>query len=344
MEGREPFICGQCGVECDLRFTYDLELESGVYAIEWFHCPVCRGDFLNSPELLTGEELITPSPDAVGPAREAVLCHGTQVKDSAEPGGHSLEPLIETVLADGFADAAILPDYGRQAGALIVTDPEEVGELRRAWATRGRSFFVNAGLEANFDFLLELERFARQDGGNHPRIAVAGKPCHVYAARRANMERIAPGYEVRLALGLFCYGNVQPLGSTAMRFRELTGLSPTEIRGITATAGLVRVVGSDRRTIELPLSDFASFLHRSCLKCVDFTVPWADMSLGESPQIEGFDVAIVRTEAGEKLFHRALDTGRLRVWSPPWMTPEGDIPKILADLTAVKRAVATLDR
>ena len=344
MSLEQPFLCIRCKRDCDLRYEYALELESGTYAIQWYRCPSCRGEYLHSPELLKGEEAPLEEGAGVGPVRRVALCHVTTVRDSEDLGGGTLAPLLAAALSEDFVDAALLPDYGVEGAMGIISDPEEAIRLHRTWSSRARSFAVNAGLPANFDFLLNLEKFARTDRGEHPRIAVAGRPCHVYAGRHANFDKFAPGYTVDLSIGLFCYGNVSPAGSPALRFEKVTGLTPQEIRGMTAVGNVVRVEGADHHVVEVPLEEFSSFLHRSCLKCVDFTVPWADLSLGESPQVEGFDVVLTRSPTGDRLFEAALRTGRLRAWSPPWMAEGGDSLRILNDLTAVKRELTQIVR
>ncbi len=341
MEGDESFICRRCDRPCDLRYEYTLEIESGSYPIRWFRCPSCRGEYLYSPELLATDN---PWEPGIGQYREVSLCHATAKDESDEPGGRSVAPLVATALAEHFVDAVLLPDYGKDRSLRVVTEPQDATSLRGPWSAPSRKISVSAGAAANLDFLLALERFARHDGGQHSRIAVVGRPCHVYVARRAHLEKIAPGYAVEFALGLFCYGNISPFGSPALQFQKLTGLEPSQIRGMTVAEGKVRVVSADRQAVEVPLREFMSLLHTWCLKCVDFTVPWADLSVGESPQIEGFDVVLVRTDRGERLFRAARETGRLRAWSPPWMAHERDSLRILSDLTSVKRELQQLLR
>lgn len=342
MPQEEVFRCNRCNRECDLRYEYELELDSGSYPIRWYRCPSCRREYLHSPELLKGEE--APVKEGVGLVRRVALCHATAVRDPDEAGGGTLAPLIGTALAEEFVDVALLPDYGVEGAMGIISDPEEAVRLRRSWSSRARSFAVNVGLPANFDFLLNLEKFARTDRGQHRRLAVAGRPCHVYAGRHANFEKFAPGYSVDLSIGLFCYGNVSPAGSPALRFEKVTGMTPQEIRGMTASGTVVRVEGANRQVVEVPLAEFSSFLHRSCLNCVDFTVPWADVSVGESPQVEGFDIVLPRSSVGERLFDAVLQTGTVRAWSPPWMAEGGETLRILSDLTAVKRELTQIER
>ena len=340
MSGNERFVCRRCGRPCESRYEYELELQSGVYGVAWFRCPDCGEEYLHAPDLLRAEGIREPDSPPLGSYRKASLCHATTSEGASElPGGRSLPALVATALAEGFADAVLLPDYGSGGRIRVVTDTEDALTIRHGWSTRSRSISVNAGRVANLDFLMDLEAFAREDGGAHPGIVVAGRPCHVFAARHANLDRIAPGYEVRLTIGLFCYGNISP-GAAAGRFEKLTGVPPAEIRGMTAASGKVRVMSADRSVVEVPLEGFSSFLHKSCLRCVDFTVPWADLSVGEDPLIGGFDVALVRTDAGERLFERATKSGRLRTWSPPWMEGDRDSLRILSDLTALKRELA----
>jgi len=342
MAQEEVFRCNRCNRECDLRYEYELDLDSGSYPIRWYRCPSCRREYLHSPELLKGEE--APVNEGVGLVRRVALCHATGVRDPDEAGGGTLAPLIATALAEQFVDVALLPDYGVEGAMGIISDPEEAVRLHRSWSSRARSFAVNVGLPANFDFLLNLEKFARTDRGQHRRLAVVGRPCHVYAGRHANFDKFAPGYSVDLSIGLFCYGNVSPAGSPALRFEKVTGMTPQEIRGMTASGSVVRVEGANRQVVEVPLAEFSSFLHRSCLNCADFTVPWADVSVGESPQVEGFDIVLPRTSIGERLFDATLKTGSVRAWSPPWMAEGGETLRILTDLTAVKRELTQIER
>jgi len=343
MAADERFVCRRCDRPCESRYEYELELQSGVYGVAWFRCPGCGEEYLHAPELLRAEAIREPDGPPLGSYRKASLCHATASEGADEPGGRSVPALVATALREGFADAALLPDYGSDRRIRVVTSPEEALTLRRAWSTPSRSIPLNAGRVANLDFLIDLETFAREDGGAHPEIVVVGRPCHVFAAGHANLERIAPGYAVRLTIGLFCYGNISP-GSAAVRFEKLTGFPPAEIRGMTAAEGKVRVVGADRSVVEVPLDGFSSFLHKTCLRCVDFTVPWADLSVGEAPLIAGFDVALVRTEKGERLFELATKSGWLRTWSPPWMESDRDALRILSDLTTLKRELAAARR
>ena len=342
MEGTDPLVCRRCNAQCAVRYDYDLELESGTYPVRWFRCPVCSEEYLRAPDLLLPEDTKDTGEPGLGPYRKVALCHAGAADGIEDPGGRSVGALVATALAEAMVDAVLLPDFGFGRAGRVVTDPEEATGLRRAWSTSARSMPVNARLGANLDFLVELERFGREDRGAHPRIAVAGRPCQVYAARHANLARIAPAYKVPLTIGLFCYGNVSPSGSPALRFEELTGVAPAQIRGMAAADGKVRVASADGHTVEVPLREFESFLHKSCMKCVDFTAPFADLSLGEDPRINGFDIALVRTMAGERLWARALETGRLRTWSPPWMEGGGDSVRILSDLTRLKRDLAQM--
>lgn len=344
MTPETEFLCPRCDRACEMRYDYDLQVGEGEYTVRWFRCPSCGAEYLRSPGLLIPEEVPMADQSGLGTIREVSLCRATTLADPGEPGGGSIGPLVATALAEEMIDAAILPDVGSGPRARVITNPEDIEGLRQSWATRGRSLPVTAGIAANFDLLIDLEQFAREDGGRHPRLAVFGRPCHVYAGRRANMAALAPGYEIALSVGLFCYGNVTVSGSAAMRFQKLTGLAPSEIRGMTAKDGNVKIVGADRTTVTVPLQDFSSFLHRSCLRCVDFTVPWADLSLGECPQIQGFDTLLVRSPTGVRLYRDALESGRLRAWSPPWIANQEEGLKILSDLTALKRELAAVAR
>jgi len=342
-EGTPP-VCRRCGSSCEPLYEYELELESGSYPLKWFSCPGCGGEYLHAADLVTLEDVPMPATSDVGGYRKAALCHEITREGGDEPGGRSVGPLVATALEEDLIDAALLPDYGRGRELRVVTEPDEANGLRRAWAIPSRPFSVNAALSVSLDFLVGLERFAQSDGAAHPRLAVIGRPCHVYAARQANLAQIAPGYEIPLLIGLFCYGNVAPYGSSANRFEELTGLAPGEIRGMTVAEGNMRIAGADRHVVEVPLREFAFLLHPTCLKCVDFTVPWADLSLGEDPRIAGFDLVLVRSALGEDVFERAVGTGRLRAWSPPWMTGDEDSLHLLANLAAVKQDLAEVLR
>jgi coenzyme F420-reducing hydrogenase beta subunit len=307
---------------------YSLDVSGEEVLFVASRCPACGHESVNAPEILRPDRelpgFMLPGGSSLGPYRKVMALTSREADLRYLPGGKVAASLLWYLLSEDLADVVFLAhqSLGTEARmAFTKSDLLSAGHVRMG---QGRAIVTGGGLRANLLTLGQLRTFAATDRGLHPRVAVMGRPCQIYTARKLLWDRYVPGYELAFALGTFCYGNFAPARSGGLRLRGLLGFDVSDIRAVrflgeqlefTSTTGERRAVGLD---------DVSGLVNANCLQCYDFGVTFSDVSVGHVGGEELFEAALVRTELGERIVSRAIRDGFLAPSSDLYKRADAD--------------------
>jgi coenzyme F420 hydrogenase subunit beta len=99
--------------------------------------------------------------------------------------------------------------------------------------------------------------------------------------------------------------------------------------------GKLVITMKDGRVTALPLAEAKQYVRRSCRFCSDFSAELADISVG-GLGLDGWNLAIVRSEKGEELFSEAEKAGAIQIRD---VTEESNALKLLGKLSSKRRRV-----
>lgn len=249
-------------------------------------------------EEIGGKEANGSNYREIGPCREiwAARSRDENIRDKAQYGG-SVSSLLSYAFENGVINSAVVTDTGdglSPAGILVKSSSEV---LRCA----GSRFSASGSLSA-------LNR-AIKEGKDH--IAVVGLPCQMEALDR--MARSSPDGQdrmqrVNLKIGLFC--------TWALDYRPLRAFLQTRgIRGSVQKCDVppppaeTFMILSDGEWLHVPLDEIRKLAQKGCSLCKDMTSEKADISVGSVEGREDWNIAVIRTEFGMKLFTEAVKKG-----------------------------------
>jgi coenzyme F420 hydrogenase subunit beta len=251
-----------------------------------------------------------PKATPIGKYRRVVTATTRDPEFRGKPGDKVAATLLWYLLEKDLADVVLLAHHSTSEEPVLAFAKED---LSKAWQIRmgpGRAIVTGSGLRTNMLTLAQLKTFAERDRGEHPRVAVMGRPCQIYTVRKILWEDYVPGYHLAFALGTFCYGNFAPSGWGARRLRDLLGFDPSEIRSV--RFGEELVFESARGTVKkIAPSEVAGLVNANCLQCYDFSVKFSDVSIGHVGGEEFLEAAILRTALGQQVFEAAVRDGYL---------------------------------
>jgi coenzyme F420-reducing hydrogenase beta subunit len=151
--------------------------------------------------------------------------------------------------------------------------------------------------------LAPLARLRRDGAGP---LAVVGRPCQVAAVRKV-AAREGAGAPAPLVIGLFCFWALSP------DFYRLVGSRPELARAtkidVPKEGGVV--FSKDGRSSTVPLDEVRPFIRRPCHSCFDPTAEWADVAVGSTEYVPGWNTLVVRSAAGERLVDAAVDAAAI---------------------------------
>jgi coenzyme F420 hydrogenase subunit beta len=306
--------CASCGHLTERSEEYSVDIGGRDVLFVADRCPNCGNEYINAPSILIPDRPLLaafePEATPIGTYRRVVTVASRDPEFRGQPGDKVAATILGYLLDKGLADAVLLAHQGRSEEPVVAFTK---AELAKAWQIRmgpGRAIETGSGLRANLLTLAQIKAFAERDAGEHPRVAVMGRPCQVYTSRKLLWDAYVPGYDLAFALGTFCYGNFAPAAWGARHLKALLGFDPSEIRGVrygeelqfTSAGGSVKSV---------PVSEVAGLVNSNCLQCYDFSVKFSDVSIGHVSGDDAFEGAIVRTALGAKVLDGAIKDGYL---------------------------------
>jgi coenzyme F420 hydrogenase subunit beta len=279
-------ILDRCTVENGRCFTY---------------CPMTFFDAQETGRFVFGTSYDEKS--GIGNVQEVVATKAVDVKRASEgQGGGTVSALTALAMEKGLIDAAILtgivPGDPFPRGVLAATVPE-------IFACGGSRYVGAHGLTALGEALRRGYR----------RIGVVGLPCQVRSLRKMalyDLRREDLKDRIALVIGLFCNWAFSSRDFTAFlaaRF-DLNEIKRFHIPPPPANVLELETIQGPAR---IPLDELRPMIQAACGVCPDMTSEFADISVGMYEGREGWNTAIVRTDAGRSLFEMAIATKALEV-------------------------------
>lgn len=308
----ERGLCAACGA-CVGRCPYLISFKGKTVMLDrctvehgrcFAYCPMTFFDPDAASRIIFG----SPYEDrTIGHARDIKAARATDPAiASAGQGGGTVTSMMISALSTGMIDAAVLT--GCPAGEMFA---------RGIVATAAREIVSCCGSRFVGSHSLAALREALDRG--HSRIGVVGLPCQVRSLRKMALYDIMnEGLKDRVSLvvGLFCNWAFSP--------RQFTGFLADEfdlqnIRkcNIPPPPADVLEVETDTGLLRVPLERLRPMIQAACNECPDMTSEFADVSVGMYEGKPGWNTVITRTDAGERLFRRAVEENRLEVEAFP---------------------------
>jgi len=134
----------------------------------------------------------------------------------------------------------------------------------------------------------------------YDRIAVAGVPCQVHAARLID-ENVND--KIVLILGLLCMESFHHDKMQEEIIPNILGLNIEDVTKMDFGGGKFWAYTKDGEAHNVPISAVASLARNPCHNCCDYTSVHADISLGSVGTPDGWNSVLIRTDKGEKYFN-----------------------------------------
>ncbi|MBT0160627.1 hypothetical protein G4O51_11670 [Candidatus Bathyarchaeota archaeon A05DMB-2] len=139
--------------------------------------------------------------------------------------------------------------------------------------------------------------------------AFAGTPCQVQAARKMQATGLKRQTRCLIFLiGLMCSGCFTYEELMENYIQGERGLDLSEIKKMSIKGKLLLTTASG--VMEITLAEIKKYKRRDCGTCLDFISELADVSVG-GLGLDGWTLAVIRTEKGEELFSGAEQAGFL---------------------------------
>jgi coenzyme F420 hydrogenase subunit beta len=312
--------CMACIEVCREEGRNALAFEDETFRFEEDACSHCGVCYAVCPELATAtrdlDELYRVNDSDIG---RYLLVTSAMTRDRdihrRSADGGVVTSILCYLLEAGLVDGALLSRPGGPWGRepFIARTRPEVLDAAGYRSGRQGTLTGLADVVASLQmmsFLRQIHRVAEDDVG---RLAVVGLPCEIYALRKMQLTQVAPTPAVEYVLGLFCYENLSLAGWRLARFERITGVPVTEVTKVNMRESLVLTLRSgDVKHVDL--DELSQVVATNCLRCVDFTSRYADISVGNLGSEEGFNTVVVRNERGFSGYQGALQAGYLIEW------------------------------
>lgn len=141
------------------------------------------------------------------------------------------------------------------------------------------------------------------------RVAFVGTPCQVLSVRKMQLTSMGHrklGEAAKLIIGLFCMENFNY--NLISEFLPSRGIKPEAVFKFDISGGKFNAYGGNgENIISVNVKELDKYSRRGCTRCPDLTARLSDISVGSIGSKPGFSTVIIRTDAGEKIFRRALE-------------------------------------
>jgi coenzyme F420 hydrogenase subunit beta len=217
-------------------------------------------------------------------------------------------------------------------GAIVSTTKKEkpFAPIPRL-ATTPQEILESAGTRYSYSpsitTLVDIEKKKRKN------LAFVGTPCQINAIRRMQMSNLRKyTANLRLLIGLMCSECFTHEGLMEKHIQHDLGIKLDTIRKMNIKGKILITTDSGVRAI--PLSEAKPYIRAGCKLCEDYSSELADISLG-GLRLNGWTLAVIRSEVGERSFSQAEEAGRLKT-----RPVEDDEPalSLLSRLSETKRA------
>ncbi len=319
--------CGTCVLVCPfgcLEYINEkpsLVKECKVCGICAQACPQYEFPLPEIENFVFGRERKTE--EAFGVYRRLALARATdsQILKVCQDGG-AVTALLLSALKNGFIDGAIVTKSEQEKPfyphSTLATTVDEI--LQSA----GTKYFYSPNI-------LAIAEAIKQKKSN---VAFVGTPCQIRAIRKMQLaglkKYVAP---LKVLIGLACSECFVYEGLMENHIHGKMGIDLNRVKKINIKGKML--VTLDSETVAIPLAEAKQYARKSCHFCDDFSSELADISVG-GLGLEGWTLAILRTEKGEELFSVAEKTGAITVRDA---NEEPNASNLLKKLSIKKRQV-----
>ncbi|MDI9619484.1 MAG: Coenzyme F420 hydrogenase/dehydrogenase, beta subunit C-terminal domain [Candidatus Nezhaarchaeota archaeon] len=157
--------------------------------------------------------------------------------------------------------------------------------------------------KSKYFYVPSLVELGRLDNVN--KIMVVGLPCQIRAVERLAELDVGISRKVAYKVGLFCAHNVD-YSSMIEKLAPKAGVNVNRLVKIDIKRRLI-FYDKEGKSYELPLSEFESLTRPSCLQCPEFVSRGADINVGFRGASEGWNMVLVMSKLGERLFNEVMD-------------------------------------
>lgn len=197
--------------------------------------------------------------------------------------------ILKALFKQGKIDCAvgITRNEKWEPEVILLTSAEDVERTR---GTKYTSDPVIAALREAFE--------------KYERIAVIGVPCQAHSARliRDNVNE-----KIVLIIGLLCMESFYNEVMLETIIPEVMKVKLEDVRKMEFTKGKFWVYTSDGEVHAVPIKDVAKYAQNPCHHCCDYTLVFADISVGSVGAPDGWNPVFIRTDIGEKYFDMVRD-------------------------------------
>ena len=298
--------CGTCVAVCPVNV---IELDQGLPKLvgKCIECGLC---YRNCPRTDFDE----------GGMDQAVYGRGREEREALTGvyrGVYAARTRSEAIRGraqDGGVVTSILSQFIEDGGDGVVVAGLEEGKVwsPKPIVARSRDEVVGAaGTKYTVSPTLLGVRKAVKDMGLK-RIAVVGTPCQVRGLARLTLgqnrnKKYADA--VALRVGLFCMETFSY--DDMVRYLKEEGVDAGRVTKFEIKNGRFYALAGGEELLKAKLGKVKKLVRPCCHICEDFTGEYADVSVGNVGTPDGWSTVIVRTEAGEKAFRAAVDSGLL---------------------------------
>lgn len=281
VQGKKAVIVEDCGLS-----------EGRCYAF----CPRTALDVPSLNEFIFGSlrsDLVLGMYTSVVKAR----AKNSEIQALGQYGG-VVTALFTFAFENGIIDTAVLVGSKDEirGETKIVRNKNEVSRCARS------KYVVCPTLEGVIEAL-------RQENAN---IGIVGTPCQVTAVRKMQFSKLLNESEkIKLVIGIFCtwalVPEVQEFLLNKARSAKILKLD------VPPPPANILVLQTSKGKIEVSLDNIRKFIMPACNICFNMTNEFADISVGTVEGDEGWNIVIVRTTNGEKLFRHAVEKGIIEI-------------------------------
>ena len=170
--------------------------------------------------------------------------------------------------------------------------------------------------------LTEIQKFCTYTDSiqklNHykfKKLAIVGVPCQLYTIRCMQDLGVTPSQNIEICLGLFCFENFLFDRLQIKRFEKDFNISLENVEKLNIKEDLIIKLkddGAGEKIIRIPFNQLGDYMRPACRACNDFTNIYADISFGGLGSPDKYTTVISRTQKGEEVLSKAINTGVIR--------------------------------
>ena len=298
--------CGACFVVCPYKGVLEYVDEEPKLVGECKKCDIC---LRVCPRYETSMEEMEDfvfdrkrtAEDSFGVYRGLFMARSTDKKilEKCQDGG-LVTSLLVGALESGIIDGAIVSGV----------DPTKPWLPIPLVAKTREEIIENAGTRYSYSPNLLAIKEALSSGLK--KIGFVGTPCQIQAIRKIQMVPLRKyAKAISFTVGLFCTESFSYKGLMIEKIQRDLGSNLENIAKINIKGKLL-VYMKNGEVHKIPLKEAKLYSQPKCQYCDDFSAEFADISAG-GIGLDGWTMAIVRTDQGAEVFENAVDDGLLEV-------------------------------